>query len=266
MKSPADPIIPFDAETSRAAWNGSADLWHDFVESGKDYYRTEFHGPALLEACGPVVGLDVIDIGCGQGYFSRLLATGGAQVTGVDLSEKLVEHARRIEERTKLGVEFHVLDATCVAHQWPEGHFDLATACVSFQDMADAESVADAVYRVLKTRGRFVFSIPHPATVTPYREWERDPLGTKQALKINHYFDSGPRVCRWDMARLERHWETPYWSRTIEEWVEILSKAGFLIARLKEPRPSASAVLRVPSLEDCLRLPAFLFFDAIKPG
>jgi SAM-dependent methyltransferase len=265
MKSPADPIIPFDLEASRAAWDGSADLWNDFVESGKDYYRTEFHGPALLDACGPVGGLDVIDLGCGQGYFSRLLAGSGANVVGIDLSENLIGHARRIEETSNSGVVFRILDAARVAHEWPEGRFDLATACVSFQDMADAGAVAESVFRILKGRGRFVFSIPHPATVTPYREWERDRSGAKRALKVDHYFESGPRVCRWNMARLERHWETPYWSRTIEEWGEILAGAGFLIARLREPRPSAEVVLRVPALEDSRRLPAFLIFDAIKP-
>jgi SAM-dependent methyltransferase len=266
MKPPSDSVVPFDVEASRAAWDNSADLWNDFVESGKDFYRTEFHGPALLDACGPVVGLEIIDLGCGQGYFSRLLAARGGHVVGVDHSEKLIGHARKIEERVKSGVEFRVVEASRVGWDWPEGRFDLATACVSFQDMADAGEVAKAIFRVLKARGHFVFSIPHPATVTPYREWERDASGAKRALKVDRYFDSGPRVCRWNMARLERHWETPYWSRTIEEWSEILSGAGLLIARLREPRPSAEAVLRAPTLEDCLRLPFFLIFDAIKPG
>jgi ubiquinone/menaquinone biosynthesis C-methylase UbiE len=265
MKQPVDRLIPFDLEASRAAWDGSADLWNDFVESGKDYYRTEFHGPALLDACGPVDGLDVIDLGCGQGYFSRLLAGAGARVLGIDLSENLIGHARRIEKTSKSGAVFRVLEASRVAHQWPEESFDLATACVSFQDMADAAAVAESVFRVLKRRGRFVFSIPHPATVTPYREWERDDSGTKKALKVDRYFDSGPRVLRWEMARLEQHWETPYWSRTIEEWTDILADAGFLIARLREPQPTPEAVLRVPALEDGCRLPSFLIFDAIKP-
>ncbi len=266
MKPPDDRIVPFDLGASRSAWDRAASLWDDFVESGQDYYRSEFHGPALLDVCGPVGGLRVLDLGCGQGYFSRLMAESGAQVIGVDLSEQMVRCAKRHEARLGSGVEFHALDAAEVATRWPSGHFDLATACVSFQDMADAVASARATSRVLKAGGRLVFSIPHPATCTPYREWEHDGSGVKMALKVDRYFDSGPRVLRWNMARLKEHWDTPYWHRTIEEWTDILLDAGFLIRRLHEPRPSNDAVRKVPSLEDALRLPSFLIFDAIRPG
>lgn len=265
MKPRIGPDVPFSLDDSRVAWDRAADPWDDFVESGKDYYRTEFHGPALLDACGPVEGLRVLDLGCGQGYFCRLLAAAGAQVVGVDLSRNQVAHALRHEARRNSGTEFRVLDAAEVASECPAGHFDLATACVSFQDMPNANASALATARVLKAGGRFVFSIPHPAACTPHREWEYDESGVKGALKIDRYFDTGPRVLRWDMPRLERHWETPYWSRTIEEWSDILFGAGFLIRRLREPRPSADAVRKIPTLEDGLRLPSFLIFDAIKP-
>ncbi len=263
---PAIPDIPFDTAASRAAWDRAAGPWADFVESGLDYYRTTFHGPALLDACGRVEGLRVLDLGCAQGYFSRLLAGSGAEVIGVDISERQVARALAIEEASRSGAEFAAMDAADAASRWPVGHFDLATACVSFQDLAEAEAVTRATAAVLKTGGRLVFSIPHPASCTPYREWERDETGIKGALKIDRYFDSGPRLLRWNMPRLREHWETPYWSRTIEEWSEILLAAGFLIRRLREPRPSAQAVVEVPDLEDSLRLPSFLIFDAIKSG
>jgi len=266
MKPPDDRIVPFDLGASRVAWDRAAPYWDDFVESGQDYYRTEFHGPALLDACGPVDGLRVLDLGCGQGYFSRLLAGAGARVVGVDLSSQMVERARRHARRLNSSVEFHALDAAEVASRWPPGHFDLAAACVSLQDIADADGSARATSLVLKDGGRFVFSIPHPATCTPYRQWERDGSGVKGALKLDRYFDSGPRVLRWDMTRLKEHWETPYWHRTIEEWSDILMDAGFLIRRLREPRPSDDAVHKVPTLGDALRLPAFLIFDTIRPG
>ena len=56
----------FTDEHAREAWDKGADAWEDFVETGKDYYRHSVHGPALLEICGPVGGLDVLDLGCGQ--------------------------------------------------------------------------------------------------------------------------------------------------------------------------------------------------------
>ncbi|HYV49017.1 MAG TPA: hypothetical protein VFA20_29355 [Myxococcaceae bacterium] len=62
----SDPKIP--DEQARTCWDDSADAWEHFVESGLDYYRTDLHGPALLDACGPVGGLSALDLGCGPNF------------------------------------------------------------------------------------------------------------------------------------------------------------------------------------------------------
>src|SRR3954468_7625220 len=91
---------------ARAAWNAGADAFAHFVESGADYYRHLIHGPALLAACGDVRGLAALDVGCGQGYFSRLPANAGAAVTGIDLADKLVARAKQIEAQEPLGISY----------------------------------------------------------------------------------------------------------------------------------------------------------------
>jgi hypothetical protein len=135
---------------------------------------------------------------------------------------------------------------------------------MSLQDMADAASTLRAAARVLGPRGRMVFSILHPCTDTAFREWERDALSRKQALKIDHYFNTGPAVCHWNMARLAYHWDTPYWRHTLADWSRFCAEAGFFIRRLHEPRPTAEQVQRNPNLDDCFRLPYFLVFDLVR--
>ena len=89
----------------------AAAAWDEFVESGDDFYRTEVHGPGLLEACGNVEGVRVLDLGCGQGWFSRRLAENGAEVAGVDISERQIENALRHETSRPLGIEYRLLPA-----------------------------------------------------------------------------------------------------------------------------------------------------------
>jgi hypothetical protein len=100
------------------------------------------------------------------------------------------------------------------------------TACMSLQDVADVSGALHGEYAVLRSGGRLVFSVPHPATDTPYREWERDATGRKGCLKIDRYFDTGPAVCAWNMPRLTYHWSTPCWRHTLSEWVGVPSRSG----------------------------------------
>lgn len=246
------------------AWDGAAEAWEDFVESGLDWYRHLVHGPGLLEACEPVRGLDVLDLGCGQGWFSRQLAARGARVVGVDLAEKLLALAREHEAREPLGIEYYVMPASEVAARLGPGRFDVVAACMSVHDMAEPLAALQSAWTVLRPWGRLVFSIPHPGTDTPVRRWERADPVDHGALTVDRYFDSGPAVCHWRMDRLKSHWDTPYWRHTLTEWTGLTASAGFLIRRLTEPRPTAEQVGSHPRLEDSARLPMFLVFDLVK--
>lgn len=250
-------------ETARAAWNRGAAFWLDFVRSGADYYRTEVHGPALLKACDSVTGLHVLDLGCGEGYFSRALSRAGAQVIGIDIADELLNAAKAQEREEKLGTEYRLLSATDLPRYWDAGSFDLVTGCMSVQDMSDPPRALQGARWVLPEGARMVFSVPHPGTDTTYREWERDERGMKISLRIDRYFETGPSICNWNMERLKGHWATPYWRRTLSEWCDMIAASNFCIKRLHEPRPSAEQVTVRPNLEDCFRVPYFLIFDLV---
>lgn len=254
----------FTNNDARAAWNAAADAWDEFVESGADYYRHDVHGPALLSACEPVKDLTVLDLGCGQGFFCRELAKRGAKVIAIDLADQQIAHAKLHEEQEPLGIEYHVMDATKVAEHFHDRCFPLVTSCMALHDMSDVRGVLRSAFAVIVNGGRMVFSIPHPCTDTPFREWEMDHGGNQTALKIDYYFESGPAICRWNMKRLKYPWDSPYWRYTLTEWSEMISEAGFLIHRLHEPRPTKEQVRQNPYIEDSYRLPTFLIFDLVK--
>src|SRR5688500_9126224 len=109
-----------DAEDARGSWEESADAWDEFVESGLHLSRTGLHGPALLAEGAPVEGRAVLELGCGQGWFSRQLAARGARVVGIDWSEKLIGHARRHEGAAPRGITYEVLDAVEVGRRFAQ--------------------------------------------------------------------------------------------------------------------------------------------------
>lgn len=134
-----------------------------------------------------------------------------------------------------LGIDYRKVSATAVADHWPSHRFDLVAACMSLQDMADVPAAFAAAFPVLRPNGRMVFSVPHPATDTRFRGWQRDEAGQKQYLKLDRYFETGPSVCHWNMPRLRYRWSTPYWRYTLSEWIDLVHGAGLAIGDLREP-------------------------------
>jgi 2-polyprenyl-3-methyl-5-hydroxy-6-metoxy-1,4-benzoquinol methylase len=250
-----------DDELARRSWDEAADAWDDFVETGLDYYRTELHGPALLAACEPLAGRDVLDLGCGQGWFTRQLARAGARAVGIDWSERLIAHALRHEAAAPLGARYQVLDAARSRELFSPASFDIVTACMSLMDMPRPGAVLAAARPLLRPGGRIVASVPNPVTDSSFRVWERDAEGNKLALKIDRYFAAKTSVMEWNMKRLARGFRTVQYRHTLEQWSRMIEKAGLHMARMREPRPGTEAIDRCPDLDDASRVPYFLVLD-----
>ena len=188
-----EPATRFDLDSVRREWDFASDAYADAQLNGLDYFRLNFFGPAMIEACGNVNSLKVLDLGCGIGYFSRQMAQKGAsKVVGIDISPNQLAHAQKIETEERLGIEYIEGDAATVIESLPETSFDLVTACVSLIDMPDPGRVIRGAYRVLRDRGRLVFTNLHPVADTRSRMWVRDVDGKKLGLQIADYFDESP--------------------------------------------------------------------------
>ena len=260
-----EPAGHFDADTVRRQWDAASEAYADAQDRGVDYYRLNFFGPAMVEACGDVQGLDVLDVGCGAGYFSREMAKGGAKrVVGIDISPNQLAHAKRLEAQEQQGIEYMLGDAADVVDETPEASFDLVTACVSLVDMPDPGRVIRGAYHVLRDQGRLVFTNTHPVTDVMDRSWVRKPNRDKIALKIAGYFDETPFVCKWTNDRYKYDFETTGNSFTLERWMRWVINAGFIIEDFREPHATEQAIAEWPGLDDTLIVPTFLIIVARK--
>jgi SAM-dependent methyltransferase len=250
---------------ARTAWDRAIDVWEDFQETGKDFSRDRVHGPALLRLLGPVQGLRVLDLGCGQGRFTRRLAARGAQVTGVDWSAAMIDVADAHERSAPLGIEYRRMDARLVARAWPPGSFDRVVACMSLMDMPNSPAAVRGAYRLLRPGGRFVFSISHPFN-TAAVGWQKSDSGAVRAMLMDDYFSEGPGETEWAMKRLKRPFKTPFWHRTLESWYSLLHRTGFEVEALREPHATNRAARSNPLLAGTRQVPFFLVVSCRKPS
>jgi ubiquinone/menaquinone biosynthesis C-methylase UbiE len=251
-----------DSTEVRDVWDRAADAYAEGQASGRDYYRYEFFGPAQVALCGDVAGRRLLDVGCGAGYFAREMAARGARVTGVDLSPRMLEHARRAEAGAPLGIRYAEVDAESLDAAFAPASFDLVTSCLALQDVARPDAALRAMHAVLRPGGRAVLSMTHPCTDMPFREWLRDDAGRKLALAVDRYFDR--TVMRIDWTGWAYDFTTAAVHATLEDWFRWVLGAGFVVRGFHEPRPSEAAVRARPDLEDAARVPYFVILDLAR--
>ena len=92
-------------------WNENAESWTRLARGGYDIYRDHLNTPAFFAMLPPVRGLNGIDIGCGEGHNTRLLAKHGARVTAVDISETFLKFAKEVEQEDPKGIEYRFASA-----------------------------------------------------------------------------------------------------------------------------------------------------------
>ena len=161
-----------DAREAAGDWEKTANAWTKLARAGYDIYRDAFNTPAFLDLLPNVSGLDGLDIGCGEGHNTRLVARRGARMTAIDISESFVRHASEEEDREPLGIDYRVANATSLP--FGDEAFGFATAFMSLMDMPSPERAIAEAFRVLRPGGFLQFSITHPCFDTPHRRNLRD--------------------------------------------------------------------------------------------
>jgi ubiquinone/menaquinone biosynthesis C-methylase UbiE len=252
-------------------WNGNADAWTQLARAGYDTYRDHFNTPAFFEMLPDVGGLSGLDIGCGEGYNTRLLSQRGAQVTALDISQVFVRHARRLEVQESRGIRYLV--ASAVQLPFATAAFDFATGFMSFMDIPETDGVLAEAYRILKPGGFLQFSITHPCFDTPYRRNLRDESGLTYAIEVGDYFENREGdITEWlfsaappEVQKGLSKFKTPRFTRTMSQWLNLLIQTGFLLERVAEPRPSDEAVRDCPNIQDAQIVAYFLHLRVRKP-
>ena len=237
-------------------WDDAAESWVDFVRKGKDYYRDELNNPATFRLIGNVKGRLVLDLACGEGHNTRILARKDAKVDGADFSTKLIELARIEEAKKKLGICYHVADAADLS-TFPNDYFDLVTCFMALQDIKNYKKAISEVGRVLKSRGRFVFSIPHPCFEMIVDQGNR--IGTN-----TRYFGAAEDHIHWKMERLLKPFDTTAFHRTLTDYFNVLHKNGLLVKRLVEPQPTKQGIQKHPPLKEVLLRPQSVIIESTK--
>lgn len=136
------------------------DLAHRWWDPNSEFKPLHEINPLRLDwidtAC-MLRGKRVLDVGCGGGLLSEGMAARGAQVTGIDLSEKPLGVARLHLLESGAEVDYRKISAEGLADEMP-GTFDVVTCLEMLEHVPNPASIVAACARLVKPGGQVFFS------------------------------------------------------------------------------------------------------------
>lgn len=209
-------------------------------------YNTHYERPAMiaqleknLEHC------HILDAGCAAGWYTETLVKRGANVTAIDISQSMVEAAKR-RVGNKANILCHDLEETL---PFPNESFHIIISSLTLHYIKDWHSVFKEFQRVMKPNGILLFSVHHP-------------FSDYTIFKCDNYFSKELLTDQWNKAGKEI--EVVFYRRPLQEIIQS-TLSHFTLSSLIEPQPIQE--LKEKNLKAYKTLtsePRFLIVKAVK--
>lgn len=213
---PDDPI-QLEARLQKS-WSANAQAWSDTVREGGIASRRAGTDDAIVDAVLETQRRRILDVGCGEGWLARALASNGCDVVGIDGSPELIASARALG-----GARFETLRyADLVAQAADLGRFDVVVFNFALLG-ADLATPLRAARELLVDDGRVIVQTVHPWTASadaPYRD----------GWRLETFAGLGSGFVE----------PMPWYFHTLASLHEQLAGAGLLLERFEEPVDAAS--------------------------
>ena len=226
---------------TREAYDRLASVWSSTTDEGP--FNGFLERPALRSLVpGNLAGAAVLDAGCGSGAQAEWLLDQGAEVTGIDVSPRMIEEAER---RCGGRGRFLVADLARPLPLEPAS-LDGITCSLMLHYLADWSVPLRSFASALRPGGWAVISLDHP--FAPALPGQR-----------GGYFDTELLSETWHKGDVEVFQQ--FWRRPLGEVVGAFAGAGFTVDRIAEAQPSAEALRRYPDeLAEVVGVPNFIAY------
>lgn len=193
--------------------------------------------PTLAALLPPMKDLQILDLGCGFGWFGRwAIAAGARSVVGIDFSESMLGRARA--ETSDERIEYIRADLDVV--DLDAASFDLVFSSLTLHYVKDLSALVRKVRRGLRGGGHFVFSVEHPILLAPTDpNWKTLDSGAT-VWPLDRYLEEGPRVVNWLVDGVVKE------HRTVATYLNLLALNDYSIRRVEEWGPSPEQMQEHP--------------------
>ena len=140
-----------------AKFSELAHRWWDPSSEFKPLHQINPLRLGWIDGIAGLKGKSVLDVGCGGGILAEAMATLGARVKGIDLSEKALKVAMLHLFESRLDVDYEEISAERLAQREP-GKYDALTCMEMLEHVPDPASTVGACAQLVKPGGQVFFS------------------------------------------------------------------------------------------------------------
>lgn len=249
-------------------WDAVAAWYDGWVGKGGSEHHRKLAIPALMHLLNAQPNEEILDVGAGQGVLAPQVAKTGANYTGVDVSTKLLNYARKHHGEHGRFLE---ADAARLHEQSfiKADYFDGVTFLLSVQDMNPLDEVLRSAAWTLRPYGRMVLLMTHPAFRVPRQSgWGFDEDRKLQFRRVDRYLTPLPVPMKQHPGK--EGGVTISFHRPISEYINSLGQCGLVIDHMDEiPLGDFSMKKKRTKAEKLAdaEIPLFLALRALKiPG
>ncbi|NHF57800.1 class I SAM-dependent methyltransferase [Flavobacteriaceae bacterium TP-CH-4] len=212
-------------------------------------HNAYYDRPNTLELIPAVKDQKILDAACGPGKYAEILLAEGAEVTGFDISPRMVALAKT---RNRDQGSFFVHDMAQPLGMFENARFDTVICALAMHYIEDWNGPLQEFHRVLKPGGALVLSIEHPFFEYTYFQSER-------------YFEIEPVKAVW--KGFGSPVEVSSYRRPLEACLMPLINNGFNLDRIVEPKPVPEFEKFDPKhFKELNEFPAFMCLRAVRKG
>lgn len=242
-------------DSSTRSWNQLSAEWCDIAPTNET--RIKFIMPYMFRLLGDVSGKRILDLGCGEGGYSRELTHRNADVVAVDCAEYSIEYAKKQSIEEGLEIQHFVRNSNDL-YDIQENSFDIVLCSMMLMDCEDLNGTIKEIARVLKPSGKLFASVLHPCFTG--KNIGREGVGINRKVIVEDYFNPTEYQQPLPKGKISVIWR----HRTIEDYVKMFIKHGLTIADLNEARPTPEQSDISVTIAWLQKIPLFIFWELVK--
>lgn len=225
-------------------WDRSAEAWLAAMRDEGDWARVAVLDRVMLERVSLDSPSRVLDVGCGEGRFCRLLDGPGRRIAGIDPTRAFIEAARQRHP----GGDYRVAGAENLPFE--DESFDLVVSYLSLIDIEPLEAALAEIARVLAPGGRLLLA--NLASHNSAGQWLKDESGDPVGYLIDRYLEERPIRQQWQGIDIVN------WHRPLSTYMRLFLGHGLRLTWFDEPSPADGDD---PAADKFVRAPWFVTME-----